>query len=68
MASQTSVYGLVLSAVVVSDFLPWVIVGALSLLTVVLCILLPETFRQPMPDTIQQMAHMKRSVSAVKCV
>lgn len=67
MASRANHYGLVLSPVVFSDFLPWIIVGALSLLSVVLCVLLPETFRQPLPDTIQEMAHIKRSVLAVTC-
>ncbi|XP_049904213.1 solute carrier family 22 member 4-like isoform X1 [Epinephelus moara] len=38
------------------QFLPWIVVGSLSLLSVLVCVLLPETFRQPLPDTIQQMA------------
>ncbi|XP_074551423.1 solute carrier family 22 member 4-like [Halichoeres trimaculatus] len=38
------------------QFLPWILVGSLSLLSVLLCFFLPETFRQPLPDTIQQMA------------
>uniref|UniRef100_A0A3B5MM26 Major facilitator superfamily (MFS) profile domain-containing protein n=1 Tax=Xiphophorus couchianus TaxID=32473 RepID=A0A3B5MM26_9TELE len=35
--------------------LPWITLGVLSLLGVLLCIFLPETFRQPLPDTIEQM-------------
>ncbi|MED6233251.1 hypothetical protein ATANTOWER_009120 [Ataeniobius toweri] len=38
-----------------NEFLPWIIVGVLSLLSIFLCIFLPETFRQPLPDTIEQM-------------
>ncbi|XP_028249745.1 solute carrier family 22 member 5-like [Parambassis ranga] len=36
-------------------FLPWTIVSCLSLLSVLFCIFLPETFRQPLLDTIHQM-------------
>ncbi|KAM9850605.1 organic cation/carnitine transporter 2-like [Aulostomus maculatus] len=38
------------------QFLPWIIVGALSLLSILICMFLPETFRQVLPDTIQQLA------------
>ncbi|MED6294749.1 hypothetical protein CHARACLAT_024286 [Characodon lateralis] len=38
-----------------NELLPWIIVGVLSLLSIFLCIFLPETFRQPLPDTIEQM-------------
>ncbi|XP_047226635.1 solute carrier family 22 member 5-like [Girardinichthys multiradiatus] len=38
-----------------NELLPWIIVGVLSLLNIFLCIFLPETFRQPLPDTIEQM-------------
>ncbi|TNN73621.1 Solute carrier family 22 member 5 [Liparis tanakae] len=44
------------SSAMFSRFLPWILVGSLSLLSVVFCVFLPETFRQPLPDTIQQMA------------
>ncbi|KAG8000905.1 SEC14 domain and spectrin repeat-containing protein 1 [Nibea albiflora] len=47
------------------QFLPWIVVGSLSLLSVVLSVFLPETFRQPLPDTIEQMAQTQRSVSTV---
>ncbi|XP_034549171.1 solute carrier family 22 member 4-like [Notolabrus celidotus] len=42
------------------QFLPWIVVGSLSLLSVLLCFFLPETFMQPLPDTIQQMAATQR--------
>ncbi|MEQ2213240.1 hypothetical protein XENOCAPTIV_011744, partial [Xenoophorus captivus] len=38
-----------------NELLPWIIVGVLSLLSIFLCIFLPETFRQPLLDTIEQM-------------
>uniref|UniRef100_A0A3B5MMQ7 Major facilitator superfamily (MFS) profile domain-containing protein n=1 Tax=Xiphophorus couchianus TaxID=32473 RepID=A0A3B5MMQ7_9TELE len=38
-----------------NKLLPWITLGVLSLLGVLLCIFLPETFRQPLPDTIEQM-------------
>ncbi|XP_023276637.1 solute carrier family 22 member 4-like isoform X1 [Seriola lalandi dorsalis] len=41
-------------------FLPWIVVASLSLLSVFFCIFLPETFRQPLPDTIQQMPPTQR--------
>uniref|UniRef100_A0A3B3X2P7 Major facilitator superfamily (MFS) profile domain-containing protein n=1 Tax=Poecilia mexicana TaxID=48701 RepID=A0A3B3X2P7_9TELE len=37
------------------QLLPWITLGVLSLLAVLLCIFLPETFQQPLPDTIEQM-------------
>ncbi|XP_071336380.1 solute carrier family 22 member 4-like [Trachinotus anak] len=42
------------------QFLPWIVVAGLSLLSVLFCIFLPETFRQPLPDTIQQIALTQR--------
>ncbi|XP_054887324.1 solute carrier family 22 member 4-like isoform X1 [Poeciliopsis prolifica] len=42
-----------------NKLLPWITLGALSLLGVLLCIFLPETFRQPLPDTIEQMPVMQ---------
>ncbi|KAM4731840.1 solute carrier family 22 member 4-like isoform 2-T2 [Anableps anableps] len=38
-----------------NELLPWIVLGVLSLLSVVLCTFLPEMFRQPLPDTIEQM-------------
>ncbi|XP_068185755.1 organic cation/carnitine transporter 2-like isoform X2 [Antennarius striatus] len=55
-----SVSPYLLQLAVLSEFLPWIIVGGLSLLSVVLCLFLPETFRQPMPDTIQQLTYTAR--------
>ncbi|XP_056279399.1 organic cation/carnitine transporter 2-like [Pseudoliparis swirei] len=54
MGSSVSPYLLQLE--VYHQFLPWILVGSLSLLSVVFCVFLPETFRQPLPDTIQQIA------------
>ncbi|XP_070694565.1 solute carrier family 22 member 4-like [Pempheris klunzingeri] len=53
LGSSVSPY--LLQLAVFNTFLPWIIVGSLSLLCVLLCVFLPETFRQPLPDTIQQM-------------
>ncbi|GAA6219665.1 solute carrier family 22 member 5-like [Lates japonicus] len=54
VGSSISPYLLQLAAF--DQLLPWIVVGSLSLLSVLLCVFLPETFRQPLPDTIQQMA------------
>ncbi|KAM6954820.1 organic cation/carnitine transporter 2-like isoform 1-T1 [Lycodopsis pacificus] len=56
----SSVSPYLLELAVFNQFLPWIIVGSLSLLSVVICIFLPETFRQPLPDTIQQLAVTQR--------
>ncbi|XP_029980913.1 solute carrier family 22 member 4-like [Sphaeramia orbicularis] len=58
LGSAVSPYLLLLAAV--DPVVPWVVVGSLCLLSVVLCILLPETFRKPMPDSVQQMGHIQR--------
>ncbi|XP_061649559.1 organic cation/carnitine transporter 2-like isoform X2 [Phyllopteryx taeniolatus] len=42
------------------ELLPWILVGSLSVFGVVLSIFLPETFTHPLPDTIQQMATMRK--------
>lgn len=52
----SAVSSYLLQLAVFYQFLPWIVVGALSLLSMLLCVFLPETFRQPLPDTIQQMA------------
>lgn len=62
-SNQHSHY-LFLSAAVFSPFLPWIIVGSLSLLSALLCFLLPETFKKPMLDSIQQMEPIRWLVSA----
>uniref|UniRef100_A0A665WFC3 Major facilitator superfamily (MFS) profile domain-containing protein n=1 Tax=Echeneis naucrates TaxID=173247 RepID=A0A665WFC3_ECHNA len=46
-------------------FLPWIVVASLSLLGVLLCVFLPETFRQPLPDTIEQMPPPQRYIYRV---
>ncbi|KAL6101219.1 slc22a5 [Pungitius sinensis] len=56
----SSVSPYLLQLAVFNQFLPWIVVGALSLLSVVICVFLPETFRQPLPDTIQQVAVPQR--------
>uniref|UniRef100_UPI0037E94278 solute carrier family 22 member 4-like n=1 Tax=Semicossyphus pulcher TaxID=241346 RepID=UPI0037E94278 len=56
----SSISPYLLQLAVFYQFLPWILVGALSLLSVLLCFFLPETFRQPLPDTIQQMADTQR--------
>ncbi|XP_044073842.1 solute carrier family 22 member 4-like isoform X2 [Siniperca chuatsi] len=56
----SSVSPYLLQLAVFYQFLPWIVVGSLSLLSVLLCVFLPETFRQPLPDTIQQMALTQR--------
>uniref|UniRef100_A0A3Q2CTP8 Solute carrier family 22 member 4-like n=1 Tax=Cyprinodon variegatus TaxID=28743 RepID=A0A3Q2CTP8_CYPVA len=49
-----------------NELLPWIIIGVLSLLSVLLCIFLPETFRKPLPDTIEQMPHRKKNIKYVQ--
>ncbi|XP_075994663.1 organic cation/carnitine transporter 2-like [Genypterus blacodes] len=58
LGSALSPYLLQLAAV--NAFLPWLMIGALSLLCVCFCVLLPETFGRPLPDTIHQMAPAPR--------
>ncbi|XP_047457091.1 solute carrier family 22 member 5-like [Mugil cephalus] len=56
----SSVSPYLLHLAVFGQFLPWIVVGSLSLLSVLLCIFLPETFRQPLMDTLQQMPVTRR--------
>ncbi|XP_031136494.1 solute carrier family 22 member 4-like isoform X1 [Sander lucioperca] len=56
----SSVSPYLLQLAVFNDFLPWIVVGSLSVLSVLVCVFLPETFKQPLPDTIQQMALTQR--------
>uniref|UniRef100_A0A3Q3G1G4 Solute carrier family 22 member 5-like n=1 Tax=Labrus bergylta TaxID=56723 RepID=A0A3Q3G1G4_9LABR len=58
----SSVSPYLLQLAVFYQFLPWIIVGSLSLLSVLLCFFLPETFRQPLTDTIEQMPTTQQSV------
>ncbi|XP_041857949.1 solute carrier family 22 member 4-like [Melanotaenia boesemani] len=51
----SSISPYLLELAVFQRLLPWIVIASLSLLSVLLCIFLPETFRQPLPDTIQQM-------------
>ncbi|XP_074514669.1 solute carrier family 22 member 4-like isoform X2 [Sebastes fasciatus] len=56
----SSVCPYLLQLAVLNQCLPWIVVGSLSLLSVLVSVFLPETFRQPLPDTIQQMALIQR--------
>ncbi|KAK1903459.1 Solute carrier family 22 member 5 [Dissostichus eleginoides] len=56
----SSVSPYLLQLAVFDQFLPWIIVGCLSLLSVLVCFFLPETFRQPLIDTIEQMPPVQR--------
>ncbi|CAI5655402.1 solute carrier family 22 member 4 [Oreochromis niloticus] len=56
----SSVSPYLLQLAVFYEFLPWMLVGSLSLVSVVLCFFLPETFREPLPDTIDQMQAIQR--------
>ena len=40
-------------------FLPYILMGSLSILTAILTLFLPETFGTPLPDTIDQMLRVK---------
>ncbi|XP_076730955.1 organic cation/carnitine transporter 2 isoform X3 [Maylandia zebra] len=56
----SSISPYLLQLAVFYEFLPWMLVGSLSLVSVVLCFFLPETFREPLPDTIDQMQAIQR--------
>ncbi|XP_077435500.1 solute carrier family 22 member 4-like isoform X2 [Vanacampus margaritifer] len=43
-----------------NELLPWILVGSLSVFGVALAVFLPETLARPLPDTIQQMATMRK--------
>ncbi|KAK5890236.1 hypothetical protein CesoFtcFv8_013776 [Champsocephalus esox] len=51
----SSVSPYLLHLAVFNQFLPWIIMGCLSLLSLLVCFFLPETFREPLIDTIEQM-------------
>ncbi|XP_006888148.1 PREDICTED: solute carrier family 22 member 5 [Elephantulus edwardii] len=40
-------------------FLPYILMGSLTILTAILTLFLPESFRTPLPDTIDQMLRVK---------
>ncbi|KAM6225249.1 organic cation/carnitine transporter 2 isoform 2-T2 [Rhynchocyon petersi] len=40
-------------------FLPYILMGSLTVLTAILTLFLPESFRTPLPDTIDQMLRVK---------
>lgn len=40
-------------------FLPYILMGSLTILTAILTLFLPETFGTPLPDTIDQMLRVK---------
>ena len=40
-------------------FLPYILMGSLTILTAILTLFLPETFGIPLPDTIDQMLRVK---------
>lgn len=64
LGSSLSPY--LLGLAVLEPWLPWLLVACLSLLSVLLTCFLPETFREPMPDAIEQMAK-PRSLSFRSC-
>lgn len=47
------------------SFLPYVTIGSLGAVTAFVALLLPETFKQPLPETIQQMHERQRYVVRV---
>lgn len=53
-------WGSVYSAVGAYDrFLPYILMGSLTILTAILTLFLPESFGTPLPDTIDQMLRVK---------
>lgn len=40
-------------------FLPYILMGSLTILTAILTLFLPESFGVPLPDTIDQMLRVK---------
>uniref|UniRef100_M4ACP7 Solute carrier family 22 member 5-like n=1 Tax=Xiphophorus maculatus TaxID=8083 RepID=M4ACP7_XIPMA len=45
------------------SFLPYVTIGSLGAVTAFVALLLPETFKQPLPETLQQMPERQRYVN-----
>lgn len=56
----SSISPFLLNLAVFGQFLPWILVAFLSFLGALIGTFLPETFRRPMPDTIQQMQRTRR--------
>uniref|UniRef100_A0A3B4FVB5 Major facilitator superfamily (MFS) profile domain-containing protein n=1 Tax=Pundamilia nyererei TaxID=303518 RepID=A0A3B4FVB5_9CICH len=63
----SSISPYLLQLAVFYEFLPWMLVGSLSLVSVVLCFFLPETFREPLPDTIDQMQFCEKPSKTLNC-
>ncbi|KAM9328355.1 solute carrier family 22 member 4-like [Pholidichthys leucotaenia] len=40
---------------VIGDYVPWAVIGGLCFLCIVICVFLPETFKKPLYDTIEEM-------------
>lgn len=45
--------------------LPYILMGSLAICGSILCLLLPETFKKPLPETMDQMQQICRSVDRV---
>lgn len=40
--------------------LPYILMGSLAIFGSIMCLLLPETFRKPLPETMEQMQQICR--------
>ncbi|XP_005475467.1 solute carrier family 22 member 5 isoform X2 [Oreochromis niloticus] len=56
----SSVAPYLLQLAVFYEFLPWLTVGSLSVISVLVSLFLPESFGKPLPDTIDQMQVIKK--------